>query len=604
MTDPRTQRRYKRLFRHAQKRRAPRGNTKTNPLNEALDNNAFLRSFLGIQKHRQPTDFRLDDASSQPYFPQMLPNVLLATLRKREQHPQQPDVASSETPVDRTTPDTPQTNTSPTLPPSAPPRTPSFFFIERFDIPASGMRGGTRKPTRDGETASDSRTKEKDLDPQTKELLLTKTNELKAWQSFNKPVSFDTANLSLRERIVLSDASPAIKSILLRKYREAYGQTGCSPDPFDIPITRLLDSNTESAKALAWVENCLEYPHGIVKPIVLKGTLMNGEEVSLFSHLSWLRSSLDQHVYGHDVAKKCILAYVGRMLAGSSDGKSRLVLCLQGSPGTGKTRLVRTGISDGLGIPMACISLGGIKDANLLTGHSSTYVGARFGAIANAISSAGQENCVIFMDEVDKVGSENAREISGVLTHALDPESHHAWDGDHYMQPIKLNLSKVVFVLACNDLDRIHSVALDRMYVIQVPDLSPQDQRVITQNHVFPESTRAFQLTDYVALTEDGADELLLHVSKTGKGMREVKRVVDGVLERFLLLKLFYDRTQNLDQAFIELAGLGFKLTKPAQTQWSNARECLHLDRLWMRVFCDDLATTATSGKGFEAMYS
>ena len=63
----------------------------------------------------------------------------------------------------------------------------------------------------------------------------------------------------------------------------------------------------------------------------------------------------------------------------SSTSKGK-ILCIEGSPGVGKTHLVRT-MAAAWGVPFQGIAVGGAKDSSFFEGHGITYEGAVPGCI-------------------------------------------------------------------------------------------------------------------------------------------------------------------------------------------------------------------------------
>jgi ATP-dependent Lon protease len=249
------------------------------------------------------------------------------------------------------------------------------------------------------------------------------------------------------------------------------------------------------------------------------------------------KNVLDKAVYGLNDVKLQVMQMVGQWIT-NPDAIGNAV-AIEGPPGTGKTTLVKEGISKILNREFVFIPLGGATDSSCLEGHSYTYEGSSCGLIVKQLIQCQSMNPIIYFDELDKISdTPKGEEIVGILTHLTDTSQNSRFH-DKYFAEFDFDLSRCVFFFSYNDRSKVNRILLDRMHCIMTKGYELPQKTIISKDYLLPtirEQVR-FSTTDIII-----PDETIEHIINTHThkedGVRNLKRCLEIIHTKLNLYRL------------------------------------------------------------------
>ena len=278
-------------------------------------------------------------------------------------------------------------------------------------------------------------------------------------------------------------------------------------------LRRMSPSSADGNVLRSYIEKCLQIPWG-------RYTKEN-------TSLAKAKRVLERDHYGLKDVKERITEMLASLII-SPDIKGQII-CLAGPPGVGKTSVARS-IAAATGRKYVRLSLGGVRDEAEIRGHRKTYIGSMPGRIINALIEADSMNCLMLLDEIDKLGSDFKGDPSSALLEVLDREQNFSFR-DHYIE-LPVDLSKVLFITTANDKHMIPDALRDRMEIIDLPSYTYEEKFSIAKKHLLPKQMKEHSLTKENLKITDAALRVIIDGYTREAGVRILERKIAALCRK------------------------------------------------------------------------
>lgn len=232
------------------------------------------------------------------------------------------------------------------------------------------------------------------------------------------------------------------------------------------------------------------------------------------------RRILDEELYGMEQVKQRIIETIIQI--NRTHTLPAYGLLLVGPAGTGKSQIAYA-VARILKLPWTTLDMSSINDPEQLTGSSRIYANAKPGIIMDAFSMAGESNLVFIINELDKAASGNGKgNPADVLLTLLDNLGF----TDNYIECMIPTVG-VYPIATANDKAQISAPLMSRFAVIEIPDYTPEEKKVIFSDYALPRVLKRIGMRkSECTLTPDGL-EAVIDLHRNTSGIRDLEQAAE-----------------------------------------------------------------------------
>ena len=234
------------------------------------------------------------------------------------------------------------------------------------------------------------------------------------------------------------------------------------------------------------------------------------------------RRILDEELYGMERVKQRIMETIIQI--NRTHTLPAYGLLLAGPAGTGKSQIAYA-VARILKLPWTTLDMSSINDPEQLTGSSRIYSNAKPGIIMEAFSMAGESNLVFIINELDKASSGKGNgNPADVLLTLLDNLGF----TDNYMECMVPTVG-VYPIATANDKDKISAPLMSRFAVIDIPDYTPEEKKIIFSRFALPKVLKRMSLREEECVISPEALDAVIQKYEHTTGIRDLEQAAEHI---------------------------------------------------------------------------